>query len=182
VLVVDAGEPRNAPADHVHNFLTRDGTPPPEIYAAGRAEVARYGGHVRTGRVTALSRDGDRFAVQIGDQAVTARRLLVATGLRDELPDVPGLAERWGIDVLHCPYCHGWEVRDQRIGILADPSGATSVPGVWVAGNLANIAAQVITSAAAGLTAAAINGDLAAEDAKRAVGATPRTPATTASH
>jgi thioredoxin reductase len=290
VLVVDAGEPRNAPADHVHNFLTRDGTPPPEIYAAGRAEVARYGGHVQTARVTALSRDGDRFAVQIGDQAVTARRLLVAAGLRDELPDVPGLAERWGIDVLHCPYCHGWEVRDQRLGILAtgpaathqallfrqlsphvtvlahtpleltreqqeqfgalgigviegpvtgvetedggltgvrladgtrvaldalivaprmtanaellaplgltptearmgeqvmgtqieaDPSGATSVPGVWVAGNLANIAAQVITSAAAGLTAAAaINGDLAAEDAKRAVGATPRVPAT----
>src|SRR5580693_1455579 len=68
VLVVDAGEPRNAPADHVHNFLTRDGTPPPEIYAAGRAEVARYGGHVQTGRVTALTRDGDRFTVQIGDQ------------------------------------------------------------------------------------------------------------------
>src|SRR5712691_10482142 len=291
VLVVDAGEPRNAPAGHVHNFLTRDGTPPPDIYAAGRAEVASYGGHVQTGRVTALSRDGDRFAVQIGDQAMTARRLLVATGLRDELPDVPGLAERWGIDVLHCPYCHGWEVRDQRISILAtgpaaahqallfrqlsphvtvlahtpleltpeqqeqfgalgigviegpvtgvetedggltgvrladgtrvaldalivaprmtanaellaplgltptevrmgeqvmgtqiqaDPSGATSVPGVWVAGNLASIAAQVITSAAAGLTAAAaINGDLAAE---RAAGATPRTPATSASH
>jgi thioredoxin reductase len=119
VLVVDAGEPRNAPAGHVHNFLTRDGTPPPEIYAAGRAEVARYGGHVETGRVTTLARDGDRFAVQIGDQAVTARRLLAATGLRDELPDVPGLAERWGIDVLHCAYCHGWEVRDQRIGILA---------------------------------------------------------------
>src|SRR5580704_14838626 len=294
VLVVDAGEPRNAPADHVHNFLTRDGTPPSQIYEAGRAELTDYGGHVETGRVTALSRDGDRFAVQIGGRAVTARRLLAATGLRGELPDVPGLAERWGIDVLHCPYCHGWEVRDQRIGILAtgpaaahqallfrqlsphvtalahtpleltpeqqeqfgalgigviegpvtgvevddggltgvrladgtrvsldalivaprmtanaellappgltptavrmgeqvmgtqieaDPSGATSVPGVWVAGNLANIAAQVITSAAAGLTAAAaINGDLAAEDAKRAAGTTPRTPATTASH
>jgi len=293
VLVVDAGEPRNAPAAHVHNFLTRDGTPPSEIYAAGRAELAKYGGHAQTGRVTGLSRDGERFAVQVGDRAVTALRLLVATGLRDELPDMPGLATRWGIDVLHCPYCHGWEVRDQRIGILAtgpaaahqallfrqlsrhvtvlahtapelareqreqfaalgiqvidgtvtcvetddggltgvrladgtrvaldavivaprmtanaellaplgliptevrmgeqvmgtqieaDPSGATSVPGVWVAGNLANIAAQVITSAAAGLTAgAAINADLAAEDAKRAVGETPRTPATSAS-
>jgi len=292
-LVVDAGEPRNAPAAHVHNFLTRDGTPPSEIYAAGREELAKYGGHAQTGRVTGLSRDGERFAVQIGDRAVTARRLLVATGLRDELPDVPGLAARWGIDVLHCPYCHGWEVRDQRIGILAtgpaaahqallfrqlsrhvtvlahtapelaseqreqfaalgipviegtvscvetddggltgvrladgtrvaldavivaprmtanaellaplgliptevrmgeqvmgtqieaDPSGATSVPGVWVAGNLANIQAQVITSAAAGLTAgAAINADLATEDAKRAVGETPRTPATSAS-
>jgi thioredoxin reductase len=220
------------------------------------------------------------FRVQVGDRDVTARRLLMATGLRDELPEVPGLAARWGIDVLHCPYCHGWEVRDQRVGILATgpgaahqallfrqlsphvtvlrhtapelapeqreqfgalgiavvagavtrveasesgltgvsladgsfvpldalivaprmtanaelllplglvpaevrvdgqvigtqveagPSGATCVPGVWVAGNLAGIQAQVITSAAAGLTAgAAINADLAAEDARRA--------------
>jgi thioredoxin reductase len=120
VLVVDAADPRNAPAGQVHNFLTRDGTPPGEIYAAGRAEVARYGGRIETAQVTALSRDNDdRFRVQIGSRAVTARRLLVATGVRDELPDVPGLAARWGIDVLHCPYCHGWEVRDQRIGILA---------------------------------------------------------------
>ena len=119
VLVVDAGDPRNAPAGHVHNFLTRDGTPPGEIYAAGRAEVTRYGGRVETGRVTALSRDGDRFGVHIGSRTVAARRLLVATGLRDVLPDVPGLAARWGIDVLHCPYCHGWEVRDKRIGILS---------------------------------------------------------------
>ncbi len=124
VLVVDAGEPRNRPADHVHNFLTRDGTPPAELYAAGRAEVARYGGHFEAGRVTSLSRDGARFRAEVNDRAVTARRLLVATGLHDELPDVPGLAERWGIDVLHCPYCHGWEVRDQRVGILATGPGA----------------------------------------------------------
>ncbi|MGC1284057.1 MAG: NAD(P)/FAD-dependent oxidoreductase, partial [Streptosporangiaceae bacterium] len=223
------------------------------------------------------------FEVQIGGRAVSARRLLVATGVCDELPQVPGLAERWGVDVLHCPYCHGWEVRGQRIGILAtgpgtmhqallfrqlsqhvtvlahtgpelsgeqreqlgalgipviegavtqveasdgaltgvrladgtrvsldalivapriaaraellaplglapsevtmggqvigtqieaDPSGATSVPGVWVAGNLAAINAQVISAAAAGLTAGAvINADLAAEDAEHAVDA-----------
>src|SRR6476661_7180092 len=123
VLVVDAGDPRNAPASHVHNFLSRDGIPPSELFAAGRAEVARYGGRVETGWVTALGRDGERFGVQTGAEAgprtVAARRLLVATGLRDVLPDVPGLAARWGIDVLHCPYCHGWEVRDQRIGILS---------------------------------------------------------------
>ena len=123
VLVVDAGDPRNAPAGHVHNFLSRDGTPPSELYAAGRAEVTGYGGRVETARVTALARDGERFGVQIsagdGERTVAARRLLVATGLRDVLPDVPGLAARWGIDVLHCPYCHGWEVRGQRIGILA---------------------------------------------------------------
>ncbi|HEX3190956.1 MAG TPA: NAD(P)/FAD-dependent oxidoreductase, partial [Streptosporangiaceae bacterium] len=123
VLVIDAGDPRNAPAGHVHNFLSRDGIPPSELYAAGRTEVRRYGGRVETGRVTALARDGERFGVQIsaqtGQRTVTARRLLVATGLRDVLPDVPGLAARWGIDVLHCPYCHGWEVRGQRIGVLA---------------------------------------------------------------
>ena len=127
VLVVDAGDPRNAPAGHVHNFLSRDGTPPSGLYAAGRAEARRYGGRVETGRVTALARDGERFGVQIsapdgqqdGQRTVAARRLLVATGVRDVLPDVPGLAARWGIDVLHCPYCHGWEVRDQRIGILS---------------------------------------------------------------
>ena len=119
VLVVDAGDPRNAPAGQVHNFLTRDGTPPAEIYAAGRAEVTRYGGQVCDARVTALSRDGGRFRVEIGGRAATARRLLVATGLRDELPGVPGLAAQWGNDVVHCPYCHGWEVRDKRIGVLA---------------------------------------------------------------
>ena len=90
----------------------------------GREEVARYGGTVETGRVTALSRDGDRFTGHLGGRAVTARRLLVATGVRDVLPDVPGLAERWGIDVVHCPYCHGWEVRDKRVGILATGPGA----------------------------------------------------------
>jgi thioredoxin reductase len=103
VLVVDAGDPRNAPAGQVHNFLTRDGTPPAEIYATGRDEVTRYGGRVETGTVMALSRDGEHFRAEIGDRAVAARRLLIATGLRDELPDVPGLAARWGIDVLHCP-------------------------------------------------------------------------------
>jgi len=281
VLVADAGDPRNAPSAHVHNFLTRDGTPPAEIYAIGRDEVARYGGRIEAARVTKLSRDNALFRVEIGDRTVTARRLLVATGLRDELPDVPGLAARWGIDVLHCPYCHGWEVRDQRVGILAtgpnaahqallfrqltphvtmlrhtapdlaseqreqlaalgvaiaegtvaeveadetgltgvrladgnrvaldalavaprftaraellaplgltpvevrmgeqvigtrieaDPTGATSVPGVWVAGNITDLMAQVISAAAAGLTAAgAINADLIAEDARRAI-------------
>ena len=131
VLVLDAGDPRNAPAGHVHNFLTRDGTPPAEIYAIGRAEVTRYGGRVEPGRVTAVRREGkrgerdergergDRFRVEIGDRAVAARRVLIATGSHDELPGIPGLAERWGTDVLHCPYCHGWEVRDRRIGVLA---------------------------------------------------------------
>ncbi|MGS2615746.1 FAD-dependent oxidoreductase [Micromonospora sp. LZ34] len=284
VLVVDAGEPRNAPAGHMHNYLGRDGTPPAELLAAGRAEVTGYGGQIVPGRVEDARRDGADFTVALDDgRTVRARRLLVTTGLVDELPELPGLAQRWGRDVLHCPYCHGWEVRDQRIGVLAtgpfglhqaqlwrqwsrhvlllmhgaptpsaeeaeqlaareitvvdgpvaelvvtgdaltgvrlasgevvdldavvvastmtaragvlatlglkpvevemnghvfgtqipaDANGATAVPGVWVAGNVADLRAQVITAAAAGLTAgAAINADLVAEDTRDAVAA-----------
>jgi len=276
VLVVDAGHGRNAPAGQVHNYLGREGTPPGELLAIGRAEVSGYGGQILTGDVTGAERldgpDGG-FRVHVADgSAVLARRLLVTTGLVDELPDVPGVAERWGREVLHCPYCHGWEVRDQALGVLAtgpmgvhqalmwrqwspdvtlflhtapeltdeqteqiaargikvvtgevvalevagdrlagvrlasgklvppqavvvaprfvaraglladlglqpveqemggavlgsfgpsDPTGATAVDGVWVAGNVTDLRAQVISSAAAGLNAAAgINADL----------------------
>jgi thioredoxin reductase (NADPH) len=285
VLVIDSGTPRNAPATHVHNYLGRESTPPSELIAIGREEVATYGGQFASGTVSsarAVNADGAGFQVALTDgQAVSARRLLVTTGLADELPGVPGVAERWGRDVLHCPYCHGWEVRDQRIGVLAsgplsvhqallfrqwssdvtlllhtappltdveheqlaargigivegsvagleverdqlvgarldsgalvplqalvvapffrartevleplgltttemcvgervfatyvesDAHGATAVPGVWVAGNVADPRAQVITAAAAGLTAAAaINADLVAEDTALAV-------------
>jgi thioredoxin reductase len=126
VVVVDAGEPRNAPADGVHGLLALDGTPPGELLERGRAEVRSYGGRVLTGTVTGVDRDGPWFVVGLaGGTTVRARRLLVTTGLVDELPDVPGLRERWGRDVLHCPYCHGWEVRDRPIGVLA--SGPMSV-------------------------------------------------------
>ena len=266
VLVVDGGQPRNAPAAEMHNYLGREGTPPAELLAAGRAEVTGYGGEIVTGTVTAAKADGDGFRVALaGAGEVHTRRLLVTTGLVDELPDVPGLAERWGHTVLHCPYCHGWEVRDQPVGVLAtgpmaahqallwtqwtgdvtffvhtgpalagperaqlaargvrfvegevtavegdadvrlaggtlvprralvvtprfaarsavleslglrpvehelgigtripaDPSGATAVPGVWVAGNVTDPMGQVIAAAAAGLTAGArINAEL----------------------
>ena len=292
VLVIDAGTPRNAPAGHVHNYLAREGIAPADLLAAGRAEVTGYGGDVVTGRVTGAEplgdpEEGGGFRVLFGDgsgpRSVGARRLLVTTGLVDELPDVPGLAERWGRDVLHCPYCHGWEVRDRAIGVLAssplaahqaqlfrqlsadvtlflhqvpalspeereqmaardvrlvegevvglevsddrltgirlrpgevipvqalavqprfiaraevltslgllpsdmemgghvlgtyvaaDPNGATAVPGVWVAGNVADLRAQVISAAAAGMNAAAaINTDLIAEEVRHAVAA-----------
>jgi thioredoxin reductase/SAM-dependent methyltransferase len=284
VLVVDAADPRNSPAAGVHNYLTRDGTPPAELAAAGREEVRRYGGEILSGVVEAAAKDGDGFQVSLdGGRSVRARRLLVATGLVDELPEVPGVATRWGRDVLHCPYCHGWEFRDRRIGVLAtgplaaqqaelwrqwspdvllllhhtpppgaeaaerlaargitvvdgpvaelvvtddtltgvrlasgevvaldavviaprftartgvlaslglapaevdkdghvigsqipaDATGATAVPGVWVAGNIANVLAHVIVAAAAGLNAAAaINADLLAEDTRDAVDA-----------
>jgi thioredoxin reductase len=117
VLVVDGGEPRNAPAVGVHNFLTRDGTPPGDLLATGRAEVLGYGGEVVRGSVVGVDHG---FRVRLDDgRTLSARRLLVATGLVDELPDVPGLAERWGRDVLPCPYCHGWEARDRAVGVLA---------------------------------------------------------------
>lgn len=129
VLVVDGGQPRNAPASHMHNYLSRDGLPPGELLAIGREEVAGYGGQFVAQQVRGVRRlDGERlgFAVELADGAVAqARRLLVATGLVDELPDIPGVAERWGRDVLHCPYCHGWEVRDQAIGVVASGPQAT---------------------------------------------------------
>ncbi|MFG1810468.1 NAD(P)/FAD-dependent oxidoreductase [Streptomyces sp. NPDC049040] len=285
VLVVDAGRPRNAPAAGVHTYLAREGTPPAALLAAGRAEVAGYGGEIRSGTVTAAERRPDgSFRVALDDgAAVSADRLLVTTGLTDELPAVPGLAGLWGRDVLHCPYCHGWEVRDRAVGVLAtgplavhqallwrqwsdritvflhtaqepddeaceqlaargiavvdgevarlvadggrlaavelvggrriacdalavaprftanggilrdlglkpeeqemgghvlgtripaDPTGATAVPGVWVAGNVASLAEQVIGAAAAGVrAAAAINADLVGADTRRAVAA-----------
>jgi thioredoxin reductase len=283
VLVIDSGRPRNAPAGHVHSYLTQEGVAPSQLLATGRAEVGRYGGELVRGNVAGAERLADgRFRLVLdGGATVEADRLLVTTGLVDELPQVPGLAERWGREVLHCPYCHGWEVRDQTIGILAtgpmavhqalmwrqwsddvtlflhtgpepsdeeyeqlaargiaavdgrvtsvqvtddrlsgvalesgkviarqalvvaprftaraaflaglgleaseqevngvvigshvaaDPTGATAVPGVWVAGNVANVTDQVIGAAAAGVRAAgALNADLIAEETRRAV-------------
>lgn len=280
VVVIDAGSPRNAPAAGVHGFLTRDGISPLELVEIGRTEVERYGGLVLPATAVAARRTGDWFEVTLADgRAIAARRLLVTTGLTDQLPDVTGVAERWGRDVLHCPYCHGWEVRDQHVGVLAtnpewavhqallfrqltpqvtvfqhtapalteqqaaeltawgigvvpgqvdslevtddriaglrladgtlvacsavvvaprlvassgvlkglgleptahpmgigesiaaDPTGRTEVPGVWVAGNVTDVTAQVVGSAAGGVTAAAaINADLVAEDTRLTV-------------
>jgi thioredoxin reductase len=284
VLVIDAGQPRNAPAEGVHGYLTRDGMSPSDLLAVGRVEVRGYGGQIIEGTVTSAARDSEsgELTVTLADgSTLRARRLLIATGLVDELPDLPGLRELWGRGVVHCPYCHGWEIRDRAVGVLAlgplavhqallfqqwsaditffphtgpeptaeqaeqfaargirivsgevsglevsagrlagvrlrdgatvpvqalaigarmaarsavldglglkptahmlgngfgehiaaeDPSGRTSVPGVWVAGNVTDLAATVIGSAAAGVgAAAAINFDLVTEDTQRAV-------------
>ncbi|MDN3353033.1 NAD(P)/FAD-dependent oxidoreductase [Actinomadura sp. DC4] len=132
VLVIDAGRPRNAPAGHVHTYLSNEGIPPAELLANGRREVTGYGGEIVTGTVTAVERTDEGFRVALGDgTTVTADRLLVTTGLVDELPDVPGLDERWGRDVLHCPYCHGWEVRDQAIVVLATGPMAVHQALLW---------------------------------------------------
>jgi thioredoxin reductase len=119
VIVVDAGEQRNRPAAGVHGFLTRDGLPPGELIELGRAEVERYGASVLDGRVEALGGGAGAFTATLSDgRVLRARRLLVTTGLVDELPDVPGVRELWGDSVIHCPYCHGYEVRDEPIGVL----------------------------------------------------------------
>ncbi|WP_024806514.1 NAD(P)/FAD-dependent oxidoreductase [Nocardia sp. BMG51109] len=127
VLVIDAGDPRNAPAEGVHGLLARDGMPPAELVERGREEVRSYGGQVVAGTVESATRDGDFAVTLAGGRTVRACRLLVATGLTDELPEVAGLWDRWGRDVVHCPYCHGWEARDQPIGVLAN--GPMSVHG-----------------------------------------------------
>jgi thioredoxin reductase len=126
VLVVDAGAPRNAPALHMKGFLSRDGLPPGELLAIGRHEVQGYGGEIVEATATELVRDGDEgFWVLLSDGGrMSARRLVVTTGLRDELPDIPGLRERWARDVLHCPYCHGHEVRDRKLGVLGGTPGS----------------------------------------------------------
>lgn len=86
----------------------------------GRQEVAGYGGEVIAGQARSASRESDEYEVQLDTgHKVRARRLLVTTGIVDELPDIPGLATRWGRDVVHCPYCHGWEIRDEPVGVLA---------------------------------------------------------------
>ena len=122
VVVIDAGAPRNAPAAHMQGFLSRDGMPPADLIAVARAEVRSYGVDVVEDQVVEIETG---FTLRLaGDSSVTARRLLLATGAVDELPDLPGARERWGRDFLHCPYCHGWEVRDQPIGVLGTNPGS----------------------------------------------------------
>ncbi|MFE2942674.1 NAD(P)/FAD-dependent oxidoreductase [Streptomyces sp. NPDC059255] len=148
VLVIDSGHPRNAPAAHIHNYLGREGTDPARLLALGREEATGYGAEILTGEVATAERlpapapsaatsqatpssvGGFRVVLTDGT-AVEADRLLVTTGLVDELPPVPGLAERWGREVLHCPYCHGWEVRDEPIGILATGPLAVHQALMW---------------------------------------------------
>ncbi|MFJ4691515.1 NAD(P)/FAD-dependent oxidoreductase [Streptomyces sp. NPDC088766] len=126
VVVIDNGRPRNAPATHMQGFLSRDGMPPAELLAAGRTEVAGYGGEFVRGTVSGLTRSpSGTFEVLLeGGGTLLARRVLVTTGLSDRIPDIPGMTERWGRDLLHCPYCHGHEVRDQPLGVLGGTPGA----------------------------------------------------------
>jgi len=126
VVVIDDGRPRNAPAARMQGFLSRDGMAPAELLEIGRAEVTSYGVGLLADTATGVVRTpSGRFGLVLDSgRAVSARRLLVTTGLRDEVPDLPGVAERWGRDLLHCPYCHGHEVRDRPLGVLGGTPGA----------------------------------------------------------
>jgi thioredoxin reductase len=127
VLVIDDGSPRNAAAEGVHGLLTREGMEPAEFARIGRAEAETYGARFHEGRADSVSGSReDGFSVALNDgERVDARRLIVATGLLDELPDIPGVAERWGRDVLHCPYCHGWEAQGGALAVIA------TAPAAW---------------------------------------------------
>lgn len=124
-LVVDAGEPSNAVSHGIGGLLGHDGRPPAELHATGRQELEKYAVEVRSGDVVGIRR-GDGFTVEMaGGDVVSARRIVLATGMRYRLPDVPGLAQLWGESVFHCPFCHGWDVRDQPLAVLA--GGARAV-------------------------------------------------------
>jgi thioredoxin reductase len=121
VVVVDAGQPRNAPAQAAHGVFTRDGTPPGELLELARSQLARYpSATLRNGEAIDVARAADGFIVELaGGDAITARKLLIACGVRDEMPPIDGLLERWGADVHGCLYCHGHEHRDQALGVIA---------------------------------------------------------------
>ena len=121
-LVVDEGMPRNAPSPAAHSVFTRDGTAPGELSRIAREQLAPYDTvEVRRGSVTATTRDDEGIAVLLADgTGMRARRVLLAIGVRDALPEIDGFAALWGRSVLHCPYCHGWEVRDEPLALYAD--------------------------------------------------------------
>lgn len=126
-LLLDAGDGRNAPSRQIHNLLTRDGTPPAEYRRLGLADLATYPTvEVRSGTVASVDGAADGFHLELSDgDTVSARRLLLATGMRDELPDIEGVGGLWGRTAIHCPYCHGYEFADRPIAVVgAGPNHA----------------------------------------------------------
>ncbi len=130
VLLLDGGSYRNDPASHLHNFVSRDGTPPAELRAIARRELEEYRTvEVRDVLVASVTAEGDGFVVTPADgsAALRSRRLLLATGMRDSLPAVPGLDGLYGSVVAHCPYCHGHELTGQHVGVLGSGPHASRV-------------------------------------------------------
>ena len=126
VLVCDGGPRRNAAAEQIQNFVTRDGTPPDAFRRIGREQLARYPNvTVRDVAVSSIGGSRGAFAVELPTERVEARRILLCTGMVDEMLPIPGFRELWGHSIIQCPYCHGWEVQDRRWGILALPGSVS---------------------------------------------------------
>ncbi len=121
-VVFDTGEPRNKPAAHAHNIFTRDGTSPMELLAIGRQQLLQYPSvEFRSERVVSVENSGNRFTIATENGGIySVRRVILATGVRDILPDIPGMSELWGSKIVHCPYCHGWELRNTSIALIAN--------------------------------------------------------------
>jgi thioredoxin reductase len=119
-LVIDAGEQSNRVADGIGGLLGQDGRPPEAFYAAGREGLASYPAvELRSGEVVGAERDDAGLVVELaGGERERARRVLLATGMDYRRPELAGIEERWGRSVFHCPFCHGWEVRDNALGVL----------------------------------------------------------------
>ena len=132
VLVIDSGKPCNMQTPHSHNFITHDGEKPAEIAAKARQQVELYNTvEFFDGLVTGGKRAGQRFVLQTASgETLVARKLIFATGIRDLLPNVPGFADCWGVSALHCPYCHGYEVRGERTGVLGNGTSGFEFAGL----------------------------------------------------
>lgn len=122
VLVIDDGKPCNRQTPHSHNFLTQDGRTPKEISTLARQQVEKYSTvKFLSGRLTSAVKTGSGFEIRTNsDESLTGKKLIFAAGIKDILPPIEGVAECWGISALHCPYCHGYEVKNEKTGILAN--------------------------------------------------------------
>jgi thioredoxin reductase len=130
VLLCDSGPRRNAAAEHIHNFVTRDGTPPDEFRRIGREQLAAYPSvEARDARVDGITGHKGAFEIVLGTDTVQARRVLLCTGMIDEPLELDGFRELWGRSIFQCPYCHGWELRDRPWGYLArEPEASHLLP------------------------------------------------------
>lgn len=144
VVVVDSGEPRNAPAAHMQGYLGHDGAAPADFLARAHNEVRAYGTEIVGDRIIGVTETTDRLVcTTAAGRTYRARRILVATGLRDLLPEIPGVAEHWGDRVIHCPWCHGWEARDQRIAVIDSAPATEGTPGHAIGPHQALLFAQL---------------------------------------
>lgn len=128
VLLCDAGDPRNGRARKLNGFLTRDGTPPLDLLRLGLEELRPYGIEPRAVEVTAVVPSAEGFEITLASgESLATRTLLVASGVRDDLPDIPGIEECYGVSVHHCPYCDGWESRDKALAVIGRGGAVTAL-------------------------------------------------------